>query len=329
MIDCNGGGIGTGWRNYYRGSLLSVLLRYNLHVVMVGRTNRFGNGNRMVNFQDSREDIDHILHQCIAAKEIWRRLISIAASDSFSSLPFRDWMWTNLFDSTFNSGDEEWPARFIITFWLLWKYRCSFVLDPAMGAWEDIIARGNRLVAETSRAFCVTVEPCGNRSSDVCWERLPLGWIKVNVDAAVSMVDGSTGIGRCPVLLAELWAIHDGLAQAWMRGYRHVEIEPNSLEVVRLVSSASIEMQEYGLVLSIKRWISHDWQVRVQHVSHGHNNVAYKLAAKGRRLEFTNSSFVMILGDVEDLVAKERERSTPARVRSGNFVDFPYDLGGS
>ncbi|KAK8649329.1 hypothetical protein V6N13_130059 [Hibiscus sabdariffa] len=221
MIDCNGGGIGTGWRNYYRGSLLSVLLRYNLHVVMVGRTNRFGNGNRMVNFQ--------------------------------------------------------------------------FVLHPAMGAWEDIIARGNRLVAETSRAFCVTVEPCG----------------------------------RCPVLLAELWAIHDGLAQAWMRGYRHVEIEPNSLEVVRLVSSASIEMQEYGLVLSIKRWISHDWQVRVQHVSHGHNNVAYKLAAKGRRLEFTNSSFVMILGDVEDLVAKERERSTPARVRSGNFVDFPYDLGGS
>ncbi|KAK8693989.1 hypothetical protein V6N13_071553 [Hibiscus sabdariffa] len=126
-----------------------------------------------------------------------------------------------------------------------------------MGAWEDIIARGNGLVAEASKAFGVTVEPRDNRSSDVCWERPPLGWIKVNVDAAISTMDGSVGIGaafrnsdgcwlfgtarfvgRCLVLLVELWAIHNGLAQAWMRGYRNVEIESDSLEAVRLVNSA-------------------------------------------------------------------------------------------
>ncbi|KAL4366467.1 hypothetical protein GQ457_05G028510 [Hibiscus cannabinus] len=252
----------------------------------------------------SREDIDHVLRQCTAAKEVWRRLVLNVVRDSFFRLPFREWLRTNLFDVTSTVGAEVWPARFIITCWLLWKCRCIFVFEPTRGAGEGIIARGNILVAETRRAFCVNVEPCGNGMADVCWAHPTLGWIKVNVDVAVSTVDGSAGIGavfrknegrclfgsarfvgRCIVLLAELWAIHDGLAQAWMHGYRYVELESDSLEVVRLVNSTSSLMHEQGLVLAIKRWIRHEWRVRVQHVPRGQNRVADKLAAKGRRLE--------------------------------------------
>ncbi|KAK8477924.1 hypothetical protein V6N11_014335 [Hibiscus sabdariffa] len=171
--------------------------------------------------------------------------------------------------------------------------------------------------------------------------------INVNVDVAVSTVDGSAGIGvvfqdnegrwlfgfarfvgRCPVLLAELWAIHDRLAQAWTRGHRCVELESDNLEAVRSVNSTSNLIHEQGLVLAIKRWLRHDWRVRVKHVPRGQNRVADKLAAKGRWLDYMPIFLATVPDDVVDLVTEERERSSTERVRSENLPGFPYDPGG-
>ncbi|KAL4348355.1 hypothetical protein GQ457_17G006980 [Hibiscus cannabinus] len=207
--------------------------------------------------------------------------------------------------------------------------QCNAAKESVRGAGEDIIVRGNILVAEARRAFCVTVDPC------------------VNADDAVSTVDGSAGIGvvfqdnegrwlfgfarfvgRCTVLLAELWAIHDGLAQAWMCGHRCVKLESDNLEAVRIVNSTSNLMHKQGLVLAIKRWLRLEWRVRVQHVPRGQNRVADKLAAKGRRLDYMTAFFATVPDDVVDLVTEERERSITERVRSGDLLAFPYDPGG-
>ncbi|KAK8556759.1 hypothetical protein V6N13_064765 [Hibiscus sabdariffa] len=97
---------------------------------------------------------------------------------------------------------------------------------------------------------------------------------------------------------------------------------------MRIVNSVSTVMQESGLVSSIKRWINKDWQVRVKHVNREYNKVADKLAVKGRVLEFATTTFNMVPGDMEDLVADERARSDPAMVHSVNVAVFPYDPGG-
>ncbi|KAK8579234.1 hypothetical protein V6N12_069563 [Hibiscus sabdariffa] len=44
------------------------------------------------------------------------------------------------------------------------------------------------------------------------WSRPSHGWVKANVDAFVSTIDGQTTLGR-------LWVVHDMLARAWDRNH--------------------------------------------------------------------------------------------------------------
>ncbi|KAL4319432.1 hypothetical protein GQ457_18G015740 [Hibiscus cannabinus] len=277
-----------------------------------------------------REDMDHVLRLCTAAREVWGKIVPIAERDRFFRVAHREWLRTNLFDVSSTVGDEDWHVRFIITCWLLWKRRCCFVFESVRGGGEDIIARGNVLVEEARTSFYVNIDTGGSAMEDVCWLRPPIGWIKVNVDAAVSMVEGLAGIGavfrddggswlfgfprfvgRCTVLVAELWAIHDGLAQAWGRGHRCVELESDNLEAVRL------------------QWLRLEWRVVVRHVPRGKNRVADMLAAKGRRfVDYMLICFATAPDDVVGLVIEDKERSITERVCLGRLLDFPYDPGG-
>ncbi|KAK8975416.1 hypothetical protein V6N11_057510 [Hibiscus sabdariffa] len=64
-----------------------------------------------------------------------------------------------MFDTPRGISDEDWPTRFIILCWLIWKRRCSFVLASEVRHLEDILAKGNRLVEECRRAFYRQAEP--------------------------------------------------------------------------------------------------------------------------------------------------------------------------
>ncbi|KAK8689834.1 hypothetical protein V6N13_088544 [Hibiscus sabdariffa] len=217
-----------------------------------------------------------------------------------------------------------------------------------MGPLEDINAKGNRLVDECRRAFSRQAETRCAHPSDTCWKRPSDEWIKVNVDATISTSDSTTSIGvvfhdnkgrwlygvarsigRCNVLLAELWGNREGLLHAWSCSYRHIAPEPDSLKAVRIFTSVSTVMKENGLVLSIKRWLNRGWQVRVQHVGHGYNRVADKMAARGRESMLTTTIFTMAPDNIRDLIGEEMVHSAPARgslVREGVV---PFDPGGS
>ncbi|KAL4354521.1 hypothetical protein GQ457_06G016340 [Hibiscus cannabinus] len=211
----------------------------------------------------------------------------------------------------------------------------------AEGVWHRLIPH------EISESFEEQVFTIRALQPTIRWKMPPSQWIKVNVDAAVSTVDSSAGlgtsfrddigewlfgstrfIGRCSVLIAELWAIHEGLMHAWSRGYRQVELESDSLEAVRLVLSSSPEVAVCGLVLSIKGWLSKVWQVRIQHVSREGNRVADRMATKGRMQRGLNATFIEVPTDVRDLVAGERSQSGLDRVDSMEEGVIPYDPGG-
>ncbi|KAK9024347.1 hypothetical protein V6N11_004514 [Hibiscus sabdariffa] len=80
--------------------------------------------------------------------------------------------------------DGEWSIRFAIMCWLLWKRRYRILLEPEVGVLEDVLTQGNRLVMECSRA---TNDRQVTGTASVMlqrWSNLPIGWIKLNVDAS-------------------------------------------------------------------------------------------------------------------------------------------------
>ncbi|KAK9031798.1 hypothetical protein V6N11_056086 [Hibiscus sabdariffa] len=122
------------------------------------------------------EAMDHILRHCVAARGTWTRVICLELLVVFLQTPFEEWFKRNLVST---SG-------------------LPFILTKSLH-----------------------------------WSRPPPGWIKGNVDASVDTANGLAAIGgvirdehgdwivgftrhvgRCSVLLAELWALHDMLARA-------------------------------------------------------------------------------------------------------------------
>ncbi|KAK8511476.1 hypothetical protein V6N13_024108 [Hibiscus sabdariffa] len=52
-----------------------------------------------------QEDVEHVLHSCIATKGVWMRALSSETRETFFSLTFYDWLCTNLFDASFMPKD--------------------------------------------------------------------------------------------------------------------------------------------------------------------------------------------------------------------------------
>ncbi|KAL4304528.1 hypothetical protein GQ457_10G007360 [Hibiscus cannabinus] len=156
---------------------------------------------------------------------------------------------------------EDWPQAFAIFCWLLWKNRCCRVMGSECMPREELLARGRRMLEECSRTFRGSRHTV-RRGLLMSWQRPPLEWVKVNVDAAVNVFDqravvggvfrdsdgewlfGFTqSIGSCSVLLAELWAIFEALCRAWAKGYRYVELESdcaNALSIAQIPRACNV-----------------------------------------------------------------------------------------
>ncbi|KAK8999803.1 hypothetical protein V6N11_065299 [Hibiscus sabdariffa] len=147
---------------------------------------------------------------------------------------------------------------------------CSLLLGLNANYTNDILTQGNLLVAKCSRAVSEVPQAPLRHAEQPRWIAPPHECIKLNVDTAVSptnhkagvggvfrdaqgrwILDFSRFVGRCDVLVAKIWAIYDGLRQAWE-------------------SDFSWEL------------LAREWRVVVQHVSRSSNKVVDKLVARGR-----------------------------------------------
>ncbi|KAL4312838.1 hypothetical protein GQ457_01G036830 [Hibiscus cannabinus] len=301
---------------------------------------------------NGQEDIDHVLRSCTVAKGVWTRLLPPARCESFFGLPFPEWLHLNLFDRSFYIADDEWGVRFAITCWLLWKRRCRLLFEPGEGMMEDVLRRGGRMVEECSRASSVNTGAQTGRLRTSTWSKPRVGWVKLNVDASVSTIDRSAGVGgvfrdnqrkwlfgftrfagRCETLLAELWAIHDGLLHAWELGYRCVEVESDCLDAVKIAMARSKTLDRSALVCSIHRLLSNDWCVVVTHVDRECNGVADALARRGRGSSMAPISLFEAPDEVACMVESERE--VPFNGRGSSLTstalderEVPFDPGG-
>ncbi|KAK8672754.1 hypothetical protein V6N13_111117 [Hibiscus sabdariffa] len=148
-------------------------------------------------FQDGDEDLDHILRFCPTTRDLWKQTLDSSRYAGFFDKAFDVWLMDNLSYSSWFVGDRmEWGACFSIWCWLLWKLRCSRILDEDFFEWEGLYDKGCRLLAECeftfgSNAAAPVMEPHCRQ-----WLVGPApGWVKLNVDAAVCTADGRASVG--------------------------------------------------------------------------------------------------------------------------------------
>ncbi|KAL4272707.1 hypothetical protein GQ457_13G011180 [Hibiscus cannabinus] len=192
------------------------------------------------------ETIEHALRSCSKARQAWESVVRPAKISTFLSLPFTDWILQCVTDvAGIGVGDDRWAARFSIFCWLIWKERCNIVFNHNVNHGSSWIRYGNQLVdAWSGTHYCGnTTGNCNNvpnSRSILAWQPPNVGWVKANCDGAVNprndtatiegVIRDESGvwifgftrrIGRCSVLTAELWAIHDMLNHAWNIGLRN------------------------------------------------------------------------------------------------------------
>ncbi|KAK8552548.1 hypothetical protein V6N12_041137 [Hibiscus sabdariffa] len=117
------------------------------------------------------EDVLHVLRGCQSPRSVWSRLLSPNVFYVFMSLPLKEWVLANINPhGSCSQGDPEWPVRFAVFCWLLWKRRCGLLLDDGYIDRGDLIVHDlklasdftNRMKSEDSLARMFCGAPIGN-----------------------------------------------------------------------------------------------------------------------------------------------------------------------
>ncbi|KAK9008440.1 hypothetical protein V6N11_075335 [Hibiscus sabdariffa] len=269
---------------------------------------------------DGEEDLDHILRSCPTACELWRRILGPIRFADFCLNPFDVWLMDNLScTDAWMGGRMEWGACFSVWCWLLWKFRCSRVLDEDFIEREGIYDRGCRLLVECESTFGVTVAPVRELHRRQCWVGLAREWVKLNVDAAVGVSDDRASVG----------GVIRGADDEWIFGFtrfavncRRVELETDNKEVERILKHDSESLGASALVMSIHEWLRKDWVVIVRHVPRECNGVADSLAALGRDYGWQGSTFLAPPWGIVHRLDDERQQWLSTRPVQ-RFVDDP------
>ena len=88
------------------------------------------------------EDLDHILRQSPNAQVTWQVLEKAGMRCVASDTGLQEWIQQNIRRT---HEDPEWPEKFVITMWYIWKWRCALCFD---NAGEIPVEKGEFLVTK-------------------------------------------------------------------------------------------------------------------------------------------------------------------------------------
>ena len=204
------------------------------------------------------ETIDHLLRECHASVSFWNQLgVPSKAIQSFG-LPLLDWLHINsTCGFTLRHLHIPWKTLFIFGLWTLWLNRNSVAFQGRQS--NPSIAK--ICIAKTAEFhFLIQGTDAQNKKIQhpVSWTKLDLGWFKLNTNASVllssncacggGLIRDSYGswirgfsrlIGASNCLLAELWALRDGITMAKNLNIAKLVINVNAAEVISLFSKPS------------------------------------------------------------------------------------------
>ena len=246
------------------------------------------------------ETIKHLFRGCEVAHQFWLQLQAPHCSINSFTLPFKTWTEVNCNDGmNVTVKGIPWKVLFPMGLWYLWTHRNNFLfrtgtLDPLI--WRKCIQGSVEffligLVTKTKQLK--TIVPVG-------WEKPPRGWVKFNTDGSamrnperagggglIKDHDGvwlkgfARGIGYTNSILAELWALRDGLLLAKEMRIQQLIIELDALSVVILMNNESENLSMEPLLTDCRNLLKEFPNKRVIHAFCEANQCADALAKLG------------------------------------------------
>lgn len=250
------------------------------------------------------EDLEHILRNCPKAKEVWHDLHVYGVMDLAGEESFQQWLQQNL---RLPRDDLEWPTKFMITVWYLWKWQCAYCLGNM-----EVIPRDKGLFLiskfrEVISALRQDEQVSGNGGHDhiergIRWEPLIGDWMVLNLDGAAQgnlgpagaggVLRGTTGeevvgfsenLGWCSSIQAKIRAVLCGLKLAKESRVQKLWLQIDSAVVVNmLVRQSDWHPNHRSLLHQCKCLIEWEgWEVSISHCFRKVNQVADTLAKMG------------------------------------------------
>lgn len=235
-----------------------------------------------------QEDIRHITWYCKFVQKVWRMSELWPKLHGFKRGGFGD-----LFQWIFERGVGYEFERFVMICWSLWFERNQVVFNNKIKDWEDVIIRARRL----GENFFTTehVPNSFDLQQSLChfWRPPPVDFIKVNVDASVTISADSYGVGlvgrdsngqvlfaegRCysgsvSSFVAELRAVEEGLKMTFNLGYDHMVLESDALQVINAIHDFPPLSADGHMIGLVRKFASRFQIAKIKHCSSLANSV--------------------------------------------------------
>ena len=218
--------------------------------------------------RNASEPAIHLLRECPYAKQIWRKVGIPTIMEASYNLEMLQWLKANCLTShDILSNGVPWKILFTFTVWNLWKHRNrvvfeNFVLNPRL--------HYTCIKQAVDYFYCIGKSIYAKRwsSIQVQWTKPGAGWCKLNTDGALLGNPGKAGsgglirdhrgewlkgfnrgIGSTTSVIAEFWAVRDGLLLVAQMGILFLEIECDAKIVTDLLLSNLLPNRTYTPLL--------------------------------------------------------------------------------
>ncbi|GER38152.1 polynucleotidyl transferase, partial [Striga asiatica] len=242
------------------------------------------------------EDITHALRDCPKTKQTWLSLDNQLTQGRNYQLDSQSWILQNCKQKHLNLS-IPWYLIFLYALWCMWYCRNCELHD------KDFVSPGNaaQLIRGKAKEAHDVLNSFNSRLKHIAmisWVMPQDRTIKVNVDGSVKSQNGEATaagiirdsqatwlggfvhrIGIAQVLESELWSIYDGLLLCWNKGFRRVELETDSLEAVKMISSLRfMGHPQHGIIKAIMELLDRSWICSISHIHREANSCADWLA---------------------------------------------------
>ena len=243
----------------------------------------------------------HLLRECPFAKQIWRKVGIQTTMEASLYLEMLQWLKTNcLSNHDILSNGVPWKNLFTFTVWNLWKHRNRVIFENSI---LNPRLHYTCIKQAVDYYHCIGKSIYAKRwsSIQVQWTKPGAGWCKLNTDGASLGNPGkasgggvisdhrgellkrfSRGIGSTTSVVAEFWAVQDGLLLAAQMGIPLLEIECDAKIVTDLLLSNLLPNRTYTpLLLDCSSLLTRFQQIKVNHTYREVNSCADAMTRMG------------------------------------------------
>ncbi|KAK8589697.1 hypothetical protein V6N12_024088 [Hibiscus sabdariffa] len=182
--------------------------------------------------------------------------------------------------SHFANDLADWDLRFSAILWSLWL-RLNALIFYLDNLDSPIVMDRSRRLSEDMQA--TSVSDCGlhvvhySAGGQVPPPHATTRWGLIREHGGTWVMVFARSVGVCSPIEAELWAVHEGLVQAWVMGLKHVVVEVDSKLMLRLLSLNSRMVSLMTILHHIFALLSRNWSIKFVHSFREANVVVDKL----------------------------------------------------